>query len=96
LQERFDEHLAQLEELTELEVERNVHNGHLRYLAEHYAEEFNHVRRFGKTITAIWSMPLSSSGFQQPGNHHLRGHPWLPAADENVPRSGVGPGSGGG
>jgi 1,4-alpha-glucan branching enzyme len=53
LQERFDEHLAMLEELTELEVERNVHNGHLRYLAEHYAQEFNHVRnRFGKATAA--------------------------------------------
>jgi 1,4-alpha-glucan branching enzyme len=46
LQERYDEHLAQLEELAELEVERNVHNGHLRYLAEHYAKEFNQVRNF--------------------------------------------------
>jgi 1,4-alpha-glucan branching enzyme len=44
LQERFDAHLAQLEELAELEVERHAHNGHLRYLAETYAQEFNHVR----------------------------------------------------
>jgi len=58
LQERFDEHLAKLEELTELEVERNVHNGHVRYLAEHYAQEFNHVRNVwesysGDLVTAF-------------------------------------------
>jgi 1,4-alpha-glucan branching enzyme len=45
LQDRYDEHLAKLEELTEMEVDRNAHNGHLRYLAEHYAQEFNHVRQ---------------------------------------------------
>jgi len=46
LQERYDSHLAQLEELAEMEIDRNAHNGHLRYLAEHYAEEFNTVRHF--------------------------------------------------
>ncbi|NJR76468.1 MAG: DUF1957 domain-containing protein, partial [Scytonema sp. CRU_2_7] len=40
LQERYDAHLAKLEELIELEIEHNVHNGHIRYLAEHYASEF--------------------------------------------------------
>lgn len=45
LQERFDAHLAQLEELIEMEVEHHVHNGHMCYLAEHYAKEFNHVRQ---------------------------------------------------
>ncbi|PSN19606.1 DUF1957 domain-containing protein, partial [filamentous cyanobacterium CCP5] len=45
LQERFSEHLAQLEELIEMEVDRNVHNGHVRYLAEYYAGEFNRVRQ---------------------------------------------------
>ena len=45
LQERFDAHLAQLEELIEMEVEHHAHNGHMRYLAEHYAKEFNHVRQ---------------------------------------------------
>ncbi|NJK30809.1 MAG: DUF1957 domain-containing protein, partial [Acaryochloris sp. SU_5_25] len=44
LQDRYDEHLAKLEELATLEVERNVHNGHLRYLAEHYVNEFHTVR----------------------------------------------------
>lgn len=44
LQERYDQHLAKLEELAELEVERNTFNGHLKYLAEHNAKEFNGVR----------------------------------------------------
>ena len=45
LQERYDEHLATLEELTEQEIERNEHSGHLKYLAEYYANEFNHTRQ---------------------------------------------------
>jgi 1,4-alpha-glucan branching enzyme len=28
LQDRYDEHLAKLEELTEMEIDRNAHNGH--------------------------------------------------------------------
>ena len=44
LQERYDEHLTNLEELTEREIERNEHNGHVKYLAEYYANEFNHTR----------------------------------------------------
>ncbi len=44
LQDRYDEHLAKLEELATLEVERNVHNSHIRYLAEHYVNEFHTVR----------------------------------------------------
>ncbi len=44
LQDRYDEHLAKLEELAELEIDRNSQNGHVRYLAEHYATEFNQVR----------------------------------------------------
>jgi len=38
LQERYNDHLAKLE-LTQLEIE-HMHNGHVRYLAEHYATEF--------------------------------------------------------
>jgi len=59
LQERYDEHLAKLE-LVELEVEHNINNGHVRYLAEHYATEFNSARelwnatrRLGNSIQAI-------------------------------------------
>ena len=46
LQERYDAHLATLEELAEMEVERHSQNGHMAYLAEHYAKEFNGVRHF--------------------------------------------------
>src|SRR6478672_11437002 len=45
LQERYDAHLAQLEELVENEAEHNEHNGHIRYLAEYYATEFNKIRQ---------------------------------------------------
>ncbi len=45
LQERYDAYLAKLEELAELEVEHNQYNGHIRYLAEHYAREFNLIRQ---------------------------------------------------
>jgi len=47
LQERYDDHLAKLQELAELEYEHNVHNGHIRYLAEHYATEFKRARDLG-------------------------------------------------
>jgi 1,4-alpha-glucan branching enzyme len=45
LQERFEAHLTQLEELTAKEVDRHQQNGHLRYLAEFYATEFAKVRQ---------------------------------------------------
>jgi 1,4-alpha-glucan branching enzyme len=45
LQDRYEHHLAKLEELAELEIEHNVYNGHVRYLAEHYATHFNQVRK---------------------------------------------------
>ncbi|MBD1841083.1 glycoside hydrolase family 57 protein [Coleofasciculus sp. FACHB-64] len=45
LQERYDDHLAKLEELVELEVEHNANNGHIRYLAEHYVHEFSEIRQ---------------------------------------------------
>jgi 1,4-alpha-glucan branching enzyme len=58
LQERYDAHLTQLEKLVELEVERNAHNGHMRYLAEHYVKEFQEVRKLwerydGDLVTAF-------------------------------------------
>ena len=34
LQERYDKHLAQLQELADKEIANNEHNGHIRYLAE--------------------------------------------------------------
>ena len=45
LQERYDQHLGLLQELTEQEIERHQKNGHLRYLAEHYAEEWQQARK---------------------------------------------------
>jgi 1,4-alpha-glucan branching enzyme len=45
LQDRFDHHLAQLQELTEKEIVHNAQDGHLQYLAEFYANEFNKVRQ---------------------------------------------------
>ncbi|AFY69915.1 protein of unknown function DUF1957 [Thalassoporum mexicanum PCC 7367] len=44
LQERYDQHLAQLQKLAEREVERNHFNDHVRYLAEYYVKEFAEVR----------------------------------------------------
>ncbi|NET43399.1 glycoside hydrolase family 57 protein [Okeania sp. SIO2B3] len=44
LQERYEHHLSLLEELVEKEYDHNLHNGHIRYLAEHYATHFNNVR----------------------------------------------------
>lgn len=44
LQDRFEAHLSLLEELAEKELDRNRLNGHLHYLAEHYASLFSQVR----------------------------------------------------
>jgi 1,4-alpha-glucan branching enzyme len=44
LQERYDKHLAQLQKLAEREIERNLFNDHVRYLAEYYVKEFAEVR----------------------------------------------------
>jgi 1,4-alpha-glucan branching enzyme len=46
LQDRYDDYLATLEELATLEIERNAFNGHLKYLAEHYVEEFGRIRAY--------------------------------------------------
>jgi 1,4-alpha-glucan branching enzyme len=46
LQDRFDDYLATLEELATLEAERNTFNGHLKYLAEYYIEEFGRIRAY--------------------------------------------------
>lgn len=44
LQERYSKHLDQLIELAEKEVDHHSQNGHLRYLAEYYVQEFTRVR----------------------------------------------------
>jgi len=56
LQERYSDHLTKPEELVKLE--HNVNNGHIRYLAEHYATEFNSARHLwerynGDLVTAF-------------------------------------------
>ncbi|BAQ62585.1 glycogen branching enzyme [Geminocystis sp. NIES-3708] len=45
LQERYNEHLEKLQELLEKEIEHNEHNGHIKYLAEYYAQEFKEIRQ---------------------------------------------------
>ncbi|EAZ90763.1 glycoside hydrolase family 57 protein [Crocosphaera chwakensis] len=45
LQERYAEHLGKLEELIVKEIENNQHNGHIRYLAEFYHQEFTKIRQ---------------------------------------------------
>ncbi|MBD1850330.1 glycoside hydrolase family 57 protein [Leptolyngbya sp. GB1-A1] len=68
LQERYDHHLAQLEELAEREVEHYAQNGHLRYLAEFYATEFNKVRetweRYNHDLVAGFKQFLDSNNLE--------------------------------
>ena len=45
LQDRYDEHLGQLEELLVKEIDRHQHNGHMLYLAEYYANSFKQIRQ---------------------------------------------------
>jgi 1,4-alpha-glucan branching enzyme len=45
LQERYDKHLATLQELAEKEVVRHSFSGHMQYLAEYYVKEFAQVRQ---------------------------------------------------
>jgi 1,4-alpha-glucan branching enzyme len=45
LQERYNQHLAKLQELTYQEIKNNQYNGHIRYLSEYYAQEFDNVRQ---------------------------------------------------
>jgi 1,4-alpha-glucan branching enzyme len=68
LQKRYEKHLAQLEELTELEIKRNHFNGHLRYLAEHYAKEFNLTRqtwnRYNGDLVVAFKQFLDSNNLE--------------------------------
>ncbi len=48
LQERYDEHLGKLEELLVKEIANNSHHehdGHIKYLAEYYAQDFAEIRK---------------------------------------------------
>jgi len=49
LQERYDEHLTQLEKLVQKEIDHNKDNGHIKYLAEYYAQEFSETRKVWNT-----------------------------------------------
>lgn len=53
LQDRYDKHLAQLEELVQKEIKHNEQNGHIRYLAEYYAKEFMKFAQLGNVAIAI-------------------------------------------
>lgn len=44
LQERYNHHLGKLQELIDKEIENNQENGHIRYLAEFYHQEFAKIR----------------------------------------------------
>lgn len=46
LQERYDQHLAKLQELSAKEIEHHHNHGHLKYLAEFYHGEFGKIRQF--------------------------------------------------
>ncbi len=66
LQERYLSHLNLLIELAEKEIDRNRHDGHLRYLAEYYVQEFLNTRttweRYGRDLVGAFK------GFQDSGN----------------------------
>ncbi|WP_017305632.1 glycoside hydrolase family 57 protein [Spirulina subsalsa] len=68
LQDRYDAHLAQLQELAEKEVDHNQHNGHLRYLAEHYVQEFQMVRetweRYDRDLVKAFKQFLDSNNLE--------------------------------
>ncbi|MEB3887083.1 1,4-alpha-glucan branching protein domain-containing protein [Lyngbya sp. CCY1209] len=68
LQERYDKHLAKLQELVAREVEHNQHNGHLVYLAEHYVEEFAEARtlweRYGGDLVTAFKQFQDSNNLE--------------------------------
>jgi 1,4-alpha-glucan branching enzyme len=68
LQERYDEHLTQLEGLMAKEIDRHAQNGHMRYLAEYYAKEFAQVRQvweqYGGNLTTAFKQYLDSGNLE--------------------------------
>ena len=68
LQERYDEHLSKLEELTQKEVKHNEHHGHIRYLAEYYAHSFNEIRqtweRYDRDLVSAFKQFLDSNNLE--------------------------------
>ena len=45
LQNKYEQHLSKLQELIHKEVKSNQHNGHIKYLAEYYEQEFDSIRQ---------------------------------------------------
>lgn len=68
LQDRFDKHLSLLEELVQKEVEHNENNGHIRYLAEHYVNEFSMIRktweRYDRDLVKAFKQFLDSNNLE--------------------------------
>ena len=68
LQDRYDEHLSALEELAELEIDRHRNNGHMKYLAEYYAKEFNQVRqtweKYDRNLIGAFKQYLDSNNLE--------------------------------
>ncbi|WP_069791442.1 glycoside hydrolase family 57 protein [Cyanobacterium sp. IPPAS B-1200] len=66
LQERYDEHLTQLEKLVQKEIDHNKDNGHIKYLAEYYAQEFSETRKVWEHYKG--DLVSAFKGFQDSNN----------------------------
>jgi len=68
LQDRFDHYLGLLLELVQKEVVRNEHNGHVKYLAEYYVEEFGKVKatweRYDRDLVGAFRQFLESGNLE--------------------------------
>ncbi|MGL5879895.1 MAG: DUF1957 domain-containing protein, partial [Xenococcaceae cyanobacterium] len=68
LQERYDEHLAKLEELIAKEIDHNQYNGHIKYLAEYYAQEFAQIRqtweRYDRDLVKAFKIFVDSNNLE--------------------------------
>ena len=66
LQERYNQHLAKLEELAGKEIQNNPDNGHIQYLAQHYINQFARVRQTWEKYDR--DLVTAFKGFQDSGN----------------------------
>lgn len=68
LQDRYDKHLALLQELLEKEIAHNEHHGHVKYLAEYYAKEFAEIRatweRYDRDLIKAFKQFLDSNNLE--------------------------------
>jgi len=68
LQERYDKHLAQLQKLAECESAHHTGNGHLKYLADYYIQEFAEVRSlwegYGGNLVKAFKQFLDSNNLE--------------------------------